>query len=115
MDRHSAKCEALKKCSNELRKAISADVDNLSFQLYAEGLIPQEVRDSKEAGKIVSSLESRLVSDESAWEKLIKVLQRFKGCASLVKKLKEQLAAEMSGQDAQGDNAPERQQQDRSG
>ena len=65
MDSHRAKRSALQKYCNELRQAINADVDSLSFKLRGEGLIPQEVRDSKAADKIVASVEYRLSFDES--------------------------------------------------
>ena len=114
MDSHRAKCTALRKYSNELRRAISADYKNLSFMLCAKGLISLEVRDSKAADEIVSSVEYRLSFDESAWDKLIEVLYGREGSAVLVDQLKKQLAAEMSGHHAP-ERAPERQQQNGSG
>ena len=115
MDSHRAKRSALRNYCNELRQAINADFDNLSFKLHAESLIPQEVRDSKAADKIVASVENRLGYDESAWDKLIKVLYGFEGSAVLADKLIKQFTAEMSGQDAHRDNAPEKQRQNGSG
>ena len=115
MASHRAKCSALRKCSNKLRRAINADLDNLSSELCAQGLISEDVRDTKDAGNIVSSIQNRLSFDESAWDLLIKVLADFKECAALVDQLKQQLAEEMSGQGAHGDRAPQRQQQNGSG
>ena len=108
MDSHRAKCSALRKYSNELRQAINANFDNLSFKLCAEKLIPQEVRDSKAADKIVASVEYRLSYDESAWDKLIDVLNGFEGSAVLADNLIKQFTAEMSGQGAHGDSTPQR-------
>ena len=110
MDSHRAKRKALRKYCNELRLAINADLDNLSFKLCAESLIPQEVRDRKAADDIVSSVESRLGFDESAWEKLIKVLYSC-DAGNLAGKLVKQLTVELSGEDAPGGNIPGGQQQ----
>ena len=113
MDTHLAKCTVLRKCCDDLTLAINADLDNLSSKLRIKGLIPTEVFNRGVVAEIVSTVESRLVYDESAWEKLIKAL-----CASpkgwfLAQKLKKQVNVELSGEDGPGGNIPGEQQQNR--
>ena len=95
-----AKCKVLRAKSCDVRRALSTDINNLSFGLCAEGLIAQEVRDSKEPGSIVAALENRLAFDESAWERLIKVFLDFDGIAVVAKTMEGQLADELSSEQA---------------
>ena len=106
MASHRAKCKVLRECSGHVRLALSADIDNLSFGLYAEGLIVQVVRDSKEPDRIVAALENRLGFDESAWELLIKVFLDFDGGAVVAKTMEDQLAAELSSEQAAPSGGP---------
>ena len=75
MENFHAKSKALRKYCDELRQAIVASTVSISFKLYREGLIPQEVREEKVAERMVSVIENRLASDELLWDKLIKVLR----------------------------------------
>lgn len=105
VDSHIAKSRALERCCDDLRLAITADMDNLSFKLCGEGLIPREVRDTKEAPRMVSTVESKLGYDESVWEKLIKVLNDSNS-QPLADKLIQKLRVELGKNDAPGVYAP---------
>ena len=75
MENLHVQSRALRKYRDELRQAIGSSRVSISFKLYREGLIPQEVREVKAAERIVSAIENRLAFDQLLWDKLIKVLR----------------------------------------
>ena len=98
---HLAKCRALTSLCDELRLAIRADTERLSFKLSAENLVSQEARDSKDVGAMVSQVECRLRVDEQVWDKLIQVLDSCEQKA-LNRKLSEKLRQEEMAQGVTG-------------
>ena len=93
MESHNAKRSVLTKLSNQLRRTINGDMENLRFELYAIGLISLETRDGKDAGSMVSEIENRLQADGSIWDALITVL-RTCGKETLASRFEEKLRQE---------------------
>ena len=91
MDLHRAKRNAFRRHCNDFRRAIHANLIDLSYELCAAGLIPAEVRDRRAAEEIVCAVENRLGFDESSWDALIEVVRRSDGGAELAHRLTNQL------------------------
>ena len=89
MSVHEEKIEVLKGKGNDLRKAINADMENLRFKLCDEGLISDEARESRDAGKMVAEIQNRLHGDEAVWDKLLAVLGKIQLRENLSRALSE--------------------------
>ena len=96
MDLSQAKRSALRTNCNYFKRAIQANLEDLSYELYTARLIPSEVRNRKSADEIVSVVENRLGYDESAWDTLIEVIRQSDGGAELARRLTDQLTVELS-------------------
>ena len=100
MDLHQAKCSAFQSCCDDFRRAINANLEDLSYGLYTAGLIPAEVRNRRAADEIVSAVENRLANNEFAWNPLIEVLRGSDGGATLACRLTDHLRVKLSGENA---------------
>ena len=102
---------------HEFKRAVTGDLAPLCYELYAAGLIPAKVRDRRKADEIVSAIEKRLGSNESAWDTLIKVLRGLDDGATIAHRLTDQLAEVLSEENAPGvrGNIPREQRPNRGG
>ena len=96
-----AKCEAVKTCSNALRKTILGDLEDLRFELHGANVISIDTRDKKNAGDMVSEIQHRLAADETVWDKLIGVLEKCKKSA-MIEQLLKRLRQESGGDIGRG-------------
>ena len=112
MDSHEAKRRALRKCYPDFVRAIEANTTALKNELYADDLIALEARNSGTADVIASSCEKKLRYDESAWDKLIRVLRRRDESGIIAGKLTDRLGELLRG-NVPGDNTPRGQQPNR--
>ena len=88
MSVHEAKNEVLKELGSNLETALKGFMDELRFPLHGKGLISDEARDKKDAGKMVSDIQNRVRADEALWDELLKVLDKRKIRDDLLQSLK---------------------------
>ena len=74
MSEHKAKEEVLKELGDDLRITFKAYMETLRFKLQGKGLISEDARDNKDAGKMVSDIQFRAHGDAALWDKLLEVL-----------------------------------------
>ena len=94
MDSHKAKVQVVRSLTNDLRRAILGDMENLRFELLGKELISPEACKHEKAGDMVSEIQYRLDGEEAIWDKLIEVLDKCNK-KQLTENLSKQLAIEM--------------------
>ena len=71
-------------------------MEDIRFTLCVAKLISRDVRDKKDAAKMVSAIETQLRFDDSAWDNLLMVLKNNEQTAVMAEKLSNELKKEIA-------------------